>query len=162
MPTSPPLVTAYLAQLAEERRLSMATVRLHESALAAVHKAAGHPDPTDNEPVRQIMKVIARAHGKPQKQAPPLTSKALAAVKATAGNPRLFWVKGRESAQPASWRVRVDVALLAPLRDGLLRRSEASALIWDNADLALQGHATIAARKIENGPGGWGHGNEHW
>ena len=54
----------------------MATVRLH--------KAAGHADPTDNEAVRQIMKGIARAHGKPQKQARPLTAEAMAAVKATA------------------------------------------------------------------------------
>ena len=47
----------------------MATVRLH--------KAAGHADPTDNEGVRQIIKGIARAHGKPQKQARPFTAEAL-------------------------------------------------------------------------------------
>ena len=64
MPASPPLVAAYLACLAEERRMSVATIRLHKAALAAIHKAAGHPDPTDNEPVKQIMKGIARAHGK--------------------------------------------------------------------------------------------------
>ena len=74
MPASPPLIAAYLAHLAEERRLSVATVRLHKAALATVHKAAGHDDPTDNEPVRQIMKGIARAHGKGQKQARPLTA----------------------------------------------------------------------------------------
>ena len=73
LPASSPLVAAYLAHLAEERRLSVATVRLHKSALAA-----GHPDPTDNEPVRQILKGIARAHGKPQKQARPLTAEAAA------------------------------------------------------------------------------------
>ena len=76
LPASPPLIAAYLAHLAEERRLSVATVRLH--------KAAGHPDPTDNEGVRRIMQGIARAHGKGQKQARPLTAEALAAVKATA------------------------------------------------------------------------------
>ena len=62
----------------------MATVRLHRAALADVHRAAGHADPTDNEPARQIMKGIARARGKPQKQARPLTSEARTAVKATA------------------------------------------------------------------------------
>ena len=76
LPASSPLVAAYLAHLAEERRLSVATVRLH--------KAAGHDDPTDNEGVRRIMQGIARAHGKGQKQARPLTAEALAAVKATA------------------------------------------------------------------------------
>ena len=55
LPASPQLIAAYLAHLAEERRMSVATVRLHKAALAAIHKAAGHPDPTDNEGVRRIM-----------------------------------------------------------------------------------------------------------
>ena len=49
LPASPALAAAYLSHLAGERRLSVATVRLHKAALAAVHKAHGHPDPTDNE-----------------------------------------------------------------------------------------------------------------
>ena len=43
-PASIALVAAYLAHLAEERRLSVATIRLHKAALAAMHKAAGHDD----------------------------------------------------------------------------------------------------------------------
>ena len=84
LPASPALVAAYLAYLAEERHLSVATVRLHKAALAAVHRAAGHEDPTDNEGVKRVMKGIARAYGRSQKQARPLTAEALAAVKATA------------------------------------------------------------------------------
>ena len=104
LPASPPLVAAYLAHLAEELHRSVATVRLHQ--------AAGHADPTDNEGVRQIIKGIARAHGKPQKQARPFTAEALAAVKATAGK-RPFGGRGKglESSQRASWRARVDVAV---------------------------------------------------
>ena len=148
MPASPPLVAAYLACLAEERRLSVATVRLHKAALAAVPKAAGHPDPTDNEAVRQIMKGIARAHGKGQKQAKPLTAEALAAVKATArGRRQLGDGKRQESAERASWRGRVDVALLSVLRDGLLRRSEAAALTWGDIDLRDNGTALITLRR---------------
>ena len=45
MPASPPLVAAYLGHLAGERRLSVATLRLHKAALAAMHRAAGHDDP---------------------------------------------------------------------------------------------------------------------
>ena len=100
LPASPPLVASYLAHLAEERRLSVATVRLHKAALAAVHKAAGQEDPTDNKGVRQIMQGIARAHGKGQKQARPLTAEALAAVKATArGRRQLGDGKRQESAE---------------------------------------------------------------
>ena len=146
LPASPPLIAACLA---EERRMSVATVRLHKAALAAVHKAAGHADPTDNEPVKQIMKGIARAHGKGQKQAKPLTAEALAAVKATAKSRRTLGGPGKrqESAEKASWRARVDVALLATLRDGLLRRSEAAALTWSDIEFRDDGAALITLRR---------------
>ena len=149
MPASPALVAAYLACLAEERGMSVATVRLHKAALAAVHKAAGHPDPTDNEPVKQIMKGIARAHGRPQKQAKPLTAEALAAVKATAKSRRTLAGPGKrqESAERASWRARVDVALLATLRDGLLRRSEAAALTWSDIEFRDDGAALVTLHR---------------
>ena len=149
LPASPQLVAAYLAHLAEERALSVATVRLHQAALAAIHKAHGHDDPTDNEAVRQIMKGIARAHGKPQKQAKPLTAEALAAVKATAKSRRALGGPGnrQESAERAAWRARVDVALLATLRDGLLRRSEAAALTWGDVEFRDDGAALVTLRR---------------
>ena len=82
----------------------MATVRLHRAAIAAIHKTNGHQDPTDNKGVRRVLKGIARAHDKPQKQARPLTAQALAAVKATAGIKRPFGGRGKglESAVRAS------------------------------------------------------------
>ena len=149
LPASPQLVAAYLAHLAQERRLSVATVRLHQAALAAIHKAHGHDDSTDNEAVRQIMKGIARAHGKPQKQAKPLTAEALAAVKATAKSRRPLGGPGnrQESAERAAWRARVDVALLATLRDGLLRRSEAAALTWGDVEFRDNGSALLQLRR---------------
>ncbi len=151
MPASPPIAAAYLAHLAEERRMSVATIRLHRAALAAIHKTAGHPDPTDNEPVKQIMKGIARARGRAQKQAKPLTAEALAAVKATAGIKRSFGGRGKglESAERASWGARVDLALLATLRDGLLCRSEAAALTWGDVEFRDNGSALITLRRFK-------------
>ena len=67
---------ADLSHLAEDRHLSVATVRLH--------KAASHQDPTDNEGVKRVMQDIARAHTEAQRQAKPLTAEAQAAVRATA------------------------------------------------------------------------------
>ena len=119
----------------------MATVKLHRAALAAVHKAAGHNGLPDNEAVRQIMKGIARAHGKPRKRARPLTAEALSAVKATAGSQRSLGGPGnrQESAERAVWRARVDVALLATLRDGILRRWEAANRTWSDIEFRDDG-----------------------
>ena len=157
LPASPQIVAAYLAHLAEERGLSVAPIRLHKAALAAVNKAHGHDDPTEHEGVRRIMKGIARSHGRAQKQAKPLTAEALAAVRATA-NARRPLGDGRkqESAQRASWRGRVDLALLSVLRDGLLRRSEAHSLTWADVDFRNNGTALLQLRRSKTDQEGEG------
>ena len=158
MPASPALIAAYLSHLAEDRHLSVGTIRLHQAALAAMHKAAGQQDPTDNEGVRRLLKGISRAHGKAPKQAKPLTAEALAAVKATVNGRRSLGGrgKGHESAETASWRARVDVALLSVLRDGLLRRSEAAALTWADVELRDDGAALLQIRRSKTDPDGEG------
>ena len=148
LPASPQLVAAYLPHLAEDRGLSVATIRLHKAALATVHKTHGHDDPTDHEGVRRIMKGIGRTHGRAQKQAKPLTAEALAAVRATANTRRpLGDGKKQESGQRASWRGRVDLALLSALRDGLLRRSEAHYLTWADVEFRKNGTAPLQLRR---------------
>ena len=132
----------------------MATLRLTKSALAAVHRSTGHQDPTDNEVVKKVMAGIARANGRPQRQAKPLTETALAAVKATAMQPRIH--RGRavrgENAWAARRRGQVDVALLSVLRDGLLRRSEAAALRWGDVEVQEDGSAQIHVRRSKTDP----------
>ena len=128
----------------------MATVRLHKSALAAIHKAADHPDPTDNEAVRQIMKGIARAHGKAQRQAKPLTAEALAAVKATAGIKRPFGGRGKglESAKRASLESPGGPGPAGhPAGRVTLRRSEAAALTWSDIEFRGDGSALVTLRR---------------
>ena len=148
LPATPDLVAAFLTELAEEGK-SVATLRLTKSALAKVHRSAGHPDPTENEGVRRVMAGIARDNAKPQRQAKPLTAEALAAVKATAKAPRQHQGRARrgESARDAERRGRVDIALLSVLRDGLLRRSEAAALRWGDVELQEDGAALLHVRR---------------
>ena len=97
---------------------------------------------------------IARANGRPQRQAKPLTETALAAVKATAMQPRRH--QGRavraENAWAARRRGQVDVALLSVLRDGLLRRSEASDLRWGDVELQEDGSARIHLGRSKTDP----------
>ena len=52
-PEPPELVAAYLLELAKKREGSVVTSRLHKAALAAMHRANGHADPTDHEGVRR-------------------------------------------------------------------------------------------------------------
>ena len=155
LPATPELAAAFLAELAEEGR-SVATLRLQKSALAKVHRSAGHPDPTDNEGVKQVLAGIARANGRPHRQAKPLTAEALAAVKATAKAPRQHQgrVRRGESARDAERRGRVDVALLSVLRDGLLRRSEAAELRWADVELQEDGAALLHVRRSKTDPEG--------
>lgn len=106
-----------------------------------------------------MLQGISRAHGRAQRQARPLTAGILAAVKATASTSRPFEGngKGRESAERASWRARVDVALVSVLRDWLVRRSDAAALTW--GDLEFREYCPtvlqVIRSKTDPGTGTW-------
>ena len=141
-------MAAFLLELADSD-LSLATIRLQKTALGAVHRSTGHPDPTDNEGVTRVMAGLAREKGRCQHQAKPLTDKALAAVKATAMLPRGHQVGAVrvETAWDARWRGQVDIALLSVLRDGLLRRSEADALRWGDVEIQEDGSALLHVRR---------------
>ena len=153
LPASAEVVAAFLAELAD-RGFSVATLSLSNSALAAVHRATVHPDPTKVEGVRRVLAGLALRHGGPQRQAKPLTAAALAAVQATAHLPRAYEgrARKREPAHVAQQRGRVDVALLSALRDGLLRRSEAVALTWGDVELQADGSARVHVRRSKTDP----------
>ena len=120
LPATPELVAAFLAELGEEGKL-VATLRLTKSALAAVHRSTGHKKPTDNEGLRKVMAGLARANGRPQRQAKPLTETALAAVKATAGIPRRY--RDRAVRAENAWAARRPAAVRLREHDrGLHRR----------------------------------------
>ena len=64
LPAAPELAAAFLLELADSD-LSLATIRLQKTALGAVHRSTGHPDPTDNEGVTRVMAGLAREKGQP-------------------------------------------------------------------------------------------------
>ena len=124
---------------------ALATARLRLAAIAAAHHLGGHPDPTSRPLVKATMKRLAREYGKPRKQAKGLTSDALAAVKATARIQRAHQGKRRrkETEAQAARRAAVDLAILQVMRDGLLRRSEASALRWGDVEFHADGSGRL-------------------
>ena len=156
LPAEPHIIAAYLSYLADEKGLSLATIKLHRSAIAAAHRRAGLEDKSDHEGVRRIMRAISRRYARPQRQAMPLTSENMAVIRATARIPRPYPKGGTESEEDAQKRALTDVALLATLRDGLMRRSEAANLTWEDVEFHSAGHALVTIRKSKTDQEGEG------
>ena len=128
LPAEPLTVARYLAARAGSGA-SMATLRLATSAIAKAHEWAKQESPCKDRGVRASLKGWGRRLAKPQRQAGALTADVLAVIRLTAPKPRARG-RGVETSEQAAERARFDLALVAVLSDGGLRRSEAAALTW--------------------------------
>ena len=128
LPAEPLTVARYLAARANFGA-SIATLRLATSAIAKAHAWARLESPCRDPGVRASLKGWGRRLAKPQRQAGALTADVLAVIRLTAVQPRLRG-RGLETPEQAAERARFDLALVAVLSDGGLRRSEASSLTW--------------------------------
>ena len=128
LPADPLTVARYLAVRAGSGA-TIATLRLAASAIAKAHQWAGHESPGRDQGVRASLKGWGRRLAKPQRQAGALTAAVLSVIRLTAPKPRARG-RGLETAAQAAQRARFDLALVAVLSDGGLRRSEAAALTW--------------------------------
>ena len=131
LPAQPLTVARYLAVRAGDGA-AVATLRLASSAIAKVHEWAGHDSPGRDRGVREALKGWGRRLARPQRQASALTADVLAVIRLTAPKPRARG-RGIETPEQAAERARFDLALVAVLSDGGLRRSEASSLTWGDA-----------------------------
>ena len=128
LPAGPLTVARYLAARAGDGA-SIATLRLATSAIAKAHEWAGHESPCRDQGVRASLKGWGRRLAKPQRQAGALTANVLAVIRLNAVQSRKRG-RGFETPEQAGERARFDLALVAVLSDGGLRRSEAAALTW--------------------------------
>jgi len=142
LPAAPATVAGYLAALMGAGR-TLATARLHRAAILKAHDLVGHPRP-DGPEIRTLLRGLDRRHGKPQNQASGLTRAGLAAIRATAHQPRPGRGGSLESTEKARQRGDLDIALASVMRDGLLRISEAAELTW--ADIQRTGKGDGRAR----------------
>ena len=131
LPAEPLTVARYLAACANAGA-SIATMRLAASAIAKAHQLAGHESPGRDQGVRASLKGWGRRLARPQRQAGALTADVLSVIRLTAPKPRARG-RGLETAAQSAQRARFDLALVAVLSDGGLRRSEAAALTWGDA-----------------------------
>ena len=128
LPAEPLTVARYLAVRAGSGS-TIATLRLATSAIARVHRWAGHDSPSRDRGVREALRGWGRRLARPQRQAGALTADVLAVIRLTAPKPRARG-RGFETAEQAAERSKFDLALVAVLSDAGLRRSEAAALTW--------------------------------
>ena len=128
LPGEPLTVARYLAARAGSGA-SIATIRLAASAIAKAHEWAKLESPCRDPGVRASLKGWGRRLAKPQRQSGALTADVLAVIRLTAVQPRKRG-RGIETPEQAAERARFDLALVAVLSDGGLRRSEAAALTW--------------------------------
>lgn len=151
LPAAPVIVAAHLAHLAPSA--SASTLRVRRAAIGAVHRAVELPDPAASEVVKRALGGLVRQIGTAPNQARPLTAKALAAIRATAclrrtggGEVR----RRRESEEAALHRGLVDIALCSVMRDALLRREEAAALVWGDIAGEADGSGRLTIRRAKN------------
>ena len=122
LPASPD--AAYAAELVDDRK-SMSTVRLAVSAIVDAHRRVGLDSPV-TVGVSETLRGLTRQVGAAQKQAKPLDTDALAAIRATALTPRTTRGGSLEMEETALKRGRLDIALASALSDAGLRVSRRS------------------------------------
>jgi site-specific recombinase XerD len=158
LPGAPETVAAYLTDRAAEGA-SVATLKLARAAIRYEHEERGIASPTHAPGVVRVLRGLRRraAGSKPALgQAKGLTVSDLAAIRATAHLPRCGPTGRTESPDRAAQRGRVDVALIATMRDGLLRRSEACALTWADVEFRDDGTGRITIRVSKTDQAGVG------
>ena len=126
LPAQPEVLAAYAADLVGDGK-SMSTVRLAVAAIVDAHRRVGLESP-QTAGVSETLRGLSRQIGVSQKQARPLDADALAAIRATALNPRRSRGGSLESEDTALRRGRLDIALASVMSDAGLRISEAAAL----------------------------------
>lgn len=134
LPATPDAVCRFAEH--RSRNSKAATVASSMFAIAFKHREAGFADPCRSPEVRKAMKGIRRLLSTRQEQASPLSESVL---------PKLL--------DRASSR---DAALVLVMRDGLLRRSEASALLWEDVEFGEEGDATALIRQSKTDRDGEG------
>ena len=119
LPAQPEVLAAYAVELADDEK-SMSTIRLAVAAIVDAHRSTGLESP-QTAGVTETLRGLSRQIGVSQKQARPLDADALAAIRATALNPRISRGGSLETEETALRRGRLDIALASVMSDAGLR-----------------------------------------
>ena len=139
LPAKPATIAAFIDAMGAVR--APATVRRYLASIAAAHRAVGHGRTMKRAAVRLALRRMHRAKGRRQVQAHGLTWPLRQRLLAATGD------------QPIDARNR---ALLAVAYDGMLRRSELSALRVNDLAEEMGGAGTLLVRRAKTDPEGCG------
>ena len=154
IPADPGQVGLYLSSLGQSAK--PATVRLHAAAIAAAHKLRGVDSPTSHPGVAAVIAGHLRIQGAAQRQATGITADIFERISETAMNPRKTRGGRLEADEEARFRALVDVSLIGTMRDAMLRRSEAAALVWADITGAPDGTGRVTVRRSKTDQAGAG------
>ena len=141
LPAQPEVLAAYAAELADDGK-TMSTIRLAVAAVVDAHRRVGLESP-QTVGVTETLRGLSRQVGVSQKQARPLDADALAAIRATALNPRRSRDGSLEAEETALSRGHLDIALASVMSDAGLRISEAASLRWCDVLVAEDGAGIV-------------------
>lgn len=135
MPVDPLVLAEYLFHRYTVDGLRLSTLRRYASAFTFTHREAGHRNPCSDPTFKKAWKglrILAADQGKAEKrQARGLTAAHLERIRATACDPRIRGGNNStETPAQAARRGLKEIALVAVMRDGMLRRSEACRARW--------------------------------
>ena len=130
LPADPYWLALYLSELNCE--VSIGTVRVHMSAISMLHRENGFDNPFANSGVQKTIRGITRRSTHQRVQADGIDAEAYEAITDVAITPRIGRGGHMETEEMANFRGLFDVTLIGVMRDALLRRSEASALLWED------------------------------
>ena len=154
LPAQPEVLAAYAVELADDN-MSISTIRLAVAAIVDAHRRVGMESP-QNAGVTETLRGLSRQVGVSQKQARPLDADALAAIRATALNPRRSRGGSFEMEETALRRGRLDIALASVMSDAGLRISEAAVLRWRDVLDAEDGAGLIYIERSKTDQAGEG------
>ena len=149
-PADPEHIAIYLNER-EGNGDAPATLKASATAISHMHRIVGIPyDPCSTPLVRRTLRAATRKaseDGREQKQAYPLKEEAFKAIQNTACMPRTGKGGSLERAETALKRGKLDIAMIGMMRDGLLRVSEASNVVWTDIEGRLDGSGRLMIRR---------------
>ena len=154
LPAQPEVLAAYATDLADDGK-SMSMIRLAVASIADAHRRVGLESP-QTAGVSETLRGLSRQLGVSQKQARPLDADALAAIRATALNPRRSRGGSLETEDTALRRGRLDIALASVMSDAGLRISEATSLRWRDVLDAEDGAGLVYIERSKTDQAGEG------